>query len=83
MKEENKLYDKSMYVNSIDLGFGLFDFTFKFKKANPNGEISDEMDIFMSPQHAKSFAMLLSQSIIEYEKVFGELNLNPIEEFTK
>ncbi len=85
MKEENKLDKKSMYVNNMDLGFGLYDFTFKLKKVNPDGEVSDEMDVFMSPQHAKSFAILLSQSISEYERVFGEINLNPLneEEFTK
>ena len=80
MNQENKLDNKSMYVNNVDLGFGLYDFTFKLKKVNPDGNLSDEMDVFMNPQHAKSFAMLLSQSINEYEKVFGKINLNPLNE---
>ena len=80
MNEQNKLDNKNMYVNSVDLGFGLYDFTLKLKKVNPDGNLSDEMNVFMSPQHAKSFAILLSQSINEYENVFGEINLNPLNE---
>lgn len=78
MKEENKLDKKSMYINNIDLNFGLFDFTFKLKTVNLKGEVSDEIDVFMSPQHAKSFAILLSQSISEYESLLGEINLHPL-----
>lgn len=80
MSEENKLDKKSMYVNNINLGFGLYDFTFKIKKVDSDGKACDEMDIFMSPQHAKSFAILLSKSVSEYERVFGEINLNPLNE---
>jgi len=80
MKDENKLDKKSMYVNNIGVNFGLFDFSFKLKMNNPDGESDDEMNIFMSPQHAKSFANILLQSVKEYEKIFGEINLNPRKE---
>jgi hypothetical protein len=81
------------YANAVSLASSIYDVTFVLKSQSPqldqkgnlqllNGEpviiVSDEVVVRMSPQHSKSFAILLVKQILEYENNFQvKLPLTP------
>ena len=83
----------NFYANAINMASSIYDITFDLKSQSPhidqtgkilqlNGQpvinVSEEITVRMSPQHAKAFAVLLVKNIIEYEKQFGiKLPLTP------
>lgn len=81
------------YANAVSLATNIYDVTFVLKSQSPqidqNGDIqvidgepviivNEELTVRMSPQHAKAFAVLLVNNLIDYEKKFKvELPLPP------
>jgi flagellar protein FlaG len=45
----------------------------------PGGEVEVQnfQGIYLSPQQAKALVTILEQNIIQYEKTFGEIKLDP------
>jgi hypothetical protein len=70
------------YCNVVGIDAGAFDFIFKFglkkKRNNPVSDEDFDIEIIMSPQHAKSLLEVLNQVVANYEKEFGNLNINGI-----
>lgn len=68
-----------VYSNSVNIETSLYDFCFKFGLRDREQGEKNESDLvaslFMSPQHAKSFFLLLEQNIKAYENQLGEIKL--------
>ena len=77
---------KNFYANAVNIVGSLYDVTMVFRSQSPQLDdlgkplilnnqpalnVSDEMVVRMSPQHAKSLAALLIQQVILYEKQFN------------
>lgn len=73
---------KTFYCNVAGIEVGLFDFVFKMgMKKERSAEIDGndwDVNIVMSPQHAKALAKLLNENIKKYEENFGEIIIDPI-----
>jgi len=90
-KMENKSYN--FYANAVNIATSIYDITIDLKSQSPQidsmgkiiqmhdqpvMDVSEEIIVRMSPQHAKAFAALLVKNIIEYEKQFnGTIPLIP------
>ncbi|MHA1565975.1 MAG: DUF3467 domain-containing protein [Alphaproteobacteria bacterium] len=64
------------YANSMNLVSSLHDIQLSFGKGNPL-RTSYDVHIYLSPPGAKQLALMLSNSIKNYEENFGEINLEP------
>ncbi len=77
---------RNFYANAVNIATNIYDITIDLKSQSPqidpmgnimqlNGQpvidVSEELIVRMSPQHAKAFATLLVKNILEYEKKFG------------
>lgn len=59
-------------------------FSFNINKGSKSGNSIEQIaEIVMSPQHAKAFAMTLSDTVRNYEKLFGTINVQPDPEVAK
>lgn len=71
------------YSNISSVDVGLFDFILKFgikkKRNSPVTEEDFDLEIAISPQHAKSFLEILEAAVNDYEREFGKINLRQIE----
>lgn len=65
-----------LYSDIVFLTATAFGLNFDFGQQGP-GQIRIVGRIGMSPQHAKAFAQVLQQKIIEYERKFGAVALTP------
>lgn len=69
------------YSNGASVAPTYYDFQFNFTNQYVNGNQNDVFSqknlckIFMSPEHAKVFSMIISRNIAEYEKIFGEIKV--------
>ncbi|HBC94323.1 MAG TPA: hypothetical protein DCZ10_15850 [Pelotomaculum sp.] len=79
-----------IYCNRVSIGLSTFDITLALASSFKGGEPDPEdivAEVIMSPQHAKAFAVALGNNIRDYEKIYGDINLNPnqsaLEEITK
>lgn len=76
---EENMKSKKIYTNSIGIEASVFDIKLKVNYDTSNEEKKAEKEelceIVMSPQHAKAFLNVLNNTIKEYEKSFGEINL--------
>jgi len=72
------------YCNFTLSELSIFDFNFIFgvrTRALVESESYDKVaEIFMSPQHAKAFALMLMKDVEAYEKNFGVIQLEPLQE---
>jgi len=72
---------KMLYANSAEIRSSFYDliFTFATKAPGTDGktEAREEMDVIMSPQHAKTFLYILQGHISKYEDSFGTIELPP------
>lgn len=69
---------KSVYSNILNISSSLYDFSFKFGKVSSEPtelKATIEVEVIMSPQHAKAFLKALSENLKAYEKEFGEIKL--------
>jgi len=78
-EEKNRIYSNRVEVVSsvydVILRFGVA-IPKKDEKGNSVDEISHEMDIYMSPQHAKVLAAIIQQQMEAYESAHGEMKMN-------
>lgn len=69
----------TFYANNTSLGVSLFDFRLQFgelvEASMTELTVRARCTIFMSPQHAKVMAKLLSDKVKEYEQSHGEISI--------
>lgn len=69
------------YANSVQVRVSVWDFMLVFGRMQQqaSGEVSVEnfQGIYLSPQQAKAVMTVLEQNVIQYEKAFGEIKLDP------
>jgi len=69
------------YSNSIQIRVSVWDFFLVFgtlQQQTPTAvEISNFQGIYLSPQQAKALLTILQQNVVNYEKTFGEIKLDP------
>ncbi len=64
------------YTNSVSVGLSFTDIIMKIG-INIDNSVTSEAIIFMSPQHAKLLNQVLNETLITYEKQFGEIKIPP------
>jgi hypothetical protein len=68
------------YCNWASMQTSVFDFVIRLGKRNRPGEQGEEvpdLEIVMSPQHAKAFLNLLARNVSRYEELFGPISVTP------
>lgn len=77
------------YSNFANIAVSTFDIQMKFGIKSPDSATPESApdtivsEIIMSPQHAKVFANVLLENIRNYEKIYGQINLEANEEAVK
>lgn len=67
-----------IYSNQATMEMSLYDITLTFLNTRPGKEITANdvvVEVIMSPQHAKTFAIILENYVRDYERIFGEISL--------
>ena len=69
------------YANSVQVRVSVWDFLLVFgrvqQQSNTAVEVQNFQGIYVSPQQAKALMTILEQNVIQYEKTFGEIKLDP------
>jgi Protein of unknown function (DUF3467) len=71
------------YANSVQIRASVWDFLLIFGRLQPQSTTSSEVEvhnfqgIYLSPQQAKALVTILEQNVVQYEKTFGEIKLDP------
>src|SRR5258708_30947959 len=69
------------YANSVQVRVSVWDFLLVFgrvqQQSTTSVEVQNFQGIYVSPQQAKALMTILEQNVIQYEKTFGEIKLNP------
>ncbi len=69
------------YANSVQVRVSVWDFLLIFGRVQPQTatevEVHNFQGLYLSPQQAKALLTILEQNVIQYEKTFGELKLDP------
>jgi hypothetical protein len=69
------------YANSVQVRWSVWDFCLTFglfqQQAEDAVDIRNFQAIYLSPQQAKALLMILQQNVVNYEKTFGEIKLDP------
>ena len=69
------------YANSIQVRASVWDFMLVFGRLQQQSagevEVHNFQAIYLSPQQAKALVTILEQNIVQYEKTFGEIKLDP------
>jgi Protein of unknown function (DUF3467) len=70
------------YANSVQIRASVWDFLLVFGRLQPQQtssevEVHNFQGIYLSPQQAKALVTILEQNIVQYEKTFGEIKLDP------
>ncbi len=69
------------YANSVQIRVSVWDFFLVFgtlQQQTPSAvEITNFQGIYLSPQQAKALLTILQQNVVNYEKTFGEIKLDP------
>jgi flagellar protein FlaG len=71
------------YANSVQIRASVWDFFLIFGRLQPQMTTASEVEvdnfqgIYLSPQQAKALLTILEQNIVQYEKTFGEIKLDP------
>lgn len=72
------------YSNIVGVGVSVYDFKLTFGNIkddnNANLDECKEVEVVMSPQHAKAFIEILADHLRAYEDRFGTVNITPISE---
>jgi len=72
---------RDSYANSIQIRVSVWDFLLVFGRLQPvtaqDVEVQNFQGIYLSPQQAKALLTILQQNVIQYEKTFGEIKLDP------
>ncbi len=69
------------YANSVQVRVNVWDFFLVFGTLQQSSETEVEVrnfqGIYLSPQQAKALMTILEQNVVNYEKTFGEIKLDP------
>lgn len=71
------------YANSVQIRASVWDFLLIFGRLQPQTTSGSEVEvhnfqgIYLSPQQAKALVTILEQNVVQYEKTFGEIKLDP------
>src|SRR5258707_10076426 len=69
------------YANSVHVRVSVWDFLLVFGRLQPQTtgdvEVQNFQGIYLSPQQAKALTTILEQNVVQYEKTFGEIKLDP------
>jgi hypothetical protein len=69
------------YANSVQVRVSVWDFLLVFGRVQQQNatdvEVQNFQGIYVSPQQAKALMTVLEQNVIQYEKTFGEIKLDP------
>ena|SRR5512146_521753 len=69
------------YANSVQVRVNVWDFFLVFGTLQPQSETQVEVHnfagVYLSPQQAKALYTILEQNLVQYEKTFGEIKLDP------
>lgn len=72
---------RDSYANSVQIRASVWDFFLVFgtlqQQTESQVEVTNFQGIYMSPQQAKALLNVLQQNIVNYEKTFGEIKLDP------
>ena len=72
---------RESYANSVQIRVSVWDFFLVFgtlQQQTPTAvEINNFQGIYLSPQQAKALLTILQQNVVNYEKTFGEIKLDP------
>ena len=72
---------RDSYANSVQIRASVWDFLLVFGRLQqPSAsevEIHNFQGIYLSPQQAKALVTILEQNVVQYEKTFGEIKLDP------
>ena len=72
---------REAYANSVQIRPTVWDFLLVFGRIQPQTttevEIHNFQGIYLSPQQAKALVTILEQNVVQYEKTFGEIKLDP------
>ncbi|HEY6969580.1 MAG TPA: DUF3467 domain-containing protein [Candidatus Angelobacter sp.] len=72
---------RESYANSIQIRASVWDFLLIFGRLQPQTasevEVHNFQGIYLSPQQAKALVTILEQNVVQYEKTFGEIKLDP------
>ena len=69
------------YANSVQIRVNVWDFFLVFgtlqQQSPAEVEVANFQGIYLSPQQAKALLTILEQNVVNYEKTFGEIKLDP------
>jgi flagellar protein FlaG len=69
------------YANSVQIRVNVWDFFLVFgtlqQQTPTEVEVSNFQGVYLSPQQAKALLTILEQNMVNYEKTFGEIKLDP------
>ena len=69
------------YANSVQIRVNVWDFFLVFgtlqQQSPTEVEVSNFQGVYLSPQQAKALLSILEQNVVNYEKTFGEIKLDP------
>ena len=69
------------YANSVQIRINVWDFFLVFgtlqQQSATEVEVTNFQGIYLSPQQAKALLTILEQNMVNYEKTFGEIKLDP------
>ena len=72
---------RETYANSVQVRVSVWDFQLAFGLASSDSPdqvtIKNHAAIYLSPQQAKALHGILQHHIVEYERAFGEIKLDP------
>ena len=72
---------RESYSNSVQIRVSVWDFFLVFgtlQQQTPSAvEITNFQGVYLSPQQAKALLTILQQNVVNYEKTFGEIKLDP------
>ena len=69
------------YANSVQIRVNVWDFFLVFgtlqQQTQTEVEVTNFQGVYLSPQQAKALLTILEQKVVNYEKTFGEIKLDP------
>ena len=72
---------RETYANSVQIRVNVWDFFLVFgtlqQQTATEVEVTNFQGIYLSPQQAKALLAILEQNVVNYEKTFGEIKLDP------
>jgi hypothetical protein len=72
---------RESYANSVQVRVNVWDFFLVFgtmqQPMENQVEVRNFQGVYLSPQQAKALLTILEQNVVNYEKTFGEIKLDP------